>query len=111
MFQKSVSRSLVEPTSCARPNTSWLTMTFRPKLPESLPPGFTLKSAVLEYERRVIEVALRQARGSVSHAAKLLGYKHHQTFVATLNMRHKDLAGARNPVVPRNKALFKRPRR
>ncbi|MBC7930593.1 MAG: sigma 54-interacting transcriptional regulator [Rubrivivax sp.] len=82
-----------------------------PALPESIPPGFTLKRAVLEYERRVIELALAQVKGSVSHAATLLGYKHHQTFVAMLHMRHKELAGARKPVIPRNKTIFKRPSR
>ena len=82
-----------------------------PRMPESLTPGFELKSAVLEYERRVIELALTQAKGSVSHAAKLLGFKHHQTFCAMLEMRHKDLAGARNPAVKRRKSLFKRPQR
>ena len=55
--------------------------------------------------------ALRDAGGGVSHAARLLGFRHHQTFVALLNNRHKDLLHARNPVVPRRRAAPSRSNR
>lgn len=65
--------------------------------------GFSLKSEVLRYEAELISRALRDADGVVSHAAKLLGFKHHQTFVALLNNRHKGLLGERRPVIPRRR--------
>jgi len=71
--------------------------------PEERWAGFSLKSEVLRYEAELIESALRDAGGVVSHAARLLGFRHHQTFVALLNNRHKSLLHARNPVVPRRR--------
>jgi hypothetical protein len=65
---------------------------------------------VLRYEAEVISRALRDADGVVSRAAKLLGFRHHQTFVALMNNRHKELLHARNPIVPRRRSLA-RPRR
>ncbi|HLM55847.1 MAG TPA: tetratricopeptide repeat protein [Pyrinomonadaceae bacterium] len=65
--------------------------------------GFSLKREVLRYEAELIGRALRDADGIVSHAAKLLGFRHHQTFVALLNNRHKELLSARNPIVPRRR--------
>ena len=66
--------------------------------------GFSLKAEVLRYEAELIQSALRDAGGGVSHAARLLGFRHHQTFVALLNNRHKNLLHARNPVVPRRRS-------
>lgn len=66
--------------------------------------GFSLKTEVLRYEAELIESALKDASGGVSHAARLLGFRHHQTFVALLNNRHKNLLHARNPVVPRRRS-------
>ena len=73
--------------------------------------GFSLKAEVLRYEAELIESALRDAGGGVSHAARLLGFRHHQTFVALLNNRHKNLLHARNPVVPRRRAAPSRSHR
>lgn len=63
--------------------------------------GFSLKREVLRYEAELIERALREADGSVSRAAKLLGFRHHQTFVALLNNRHRELLHVRNPIIHR----------
>jgi tetratricopeptide (TPR) repeat protein len=71
--------------------------------------GFSLKAEVMRYESELIGRALEDADGVVSRAAKLLGFKHHQTFVALLNNRHKDLLHARSPIVPRRRSLI-RPR-
>ncbi|PYS80134.1 MAG: hypothetical protein DMF67_14675 [Acidobacteria bacterium] len=69
--------------------------------------GFSLKHEVLRYESELIERALKDAGGVVSRAAKLLGFRHHQTFVALLNNRHKNLLHARNPIVPRRQSIVK----
>jgi hypothetical protein len=79
--------------------------------PEERWEGFSLKSEVMRYEAELISRALRDADGVVSRAAKLLGFKHHQTFVALLNNRHKGLLGERRPVVPRRRSFIRRPRR
>lgn len=71
--------------------------------------GFSLRAEVLRYESELIGRALRDADGIVSRAAKLLGFRHHQTFVALLNNRHKELLKARTPIVPRRRSLL-RPR-
>jgi tetratricopeptide (TPR) repeat protein len=73
--------------------------------------GFSLKAEVLRYEAELIERALNDAGGGVSYAARLLGFRHHQTFVALLNNRHKNLLHARNPVVPRRRASGSRSHR
>ena len=65
--------------------------------------GFSLKREVLRYEAELIGRALRDADGVVSHAARLLGFRHHQTFVALLNNRHRELLAARNPIIPRRR--------
>jgi len=65
--------------------------------------GFSLKREVMRYEAELIGRALRDADGVVSHAARLLGFRHHQTFVALLNNRHRELLAARNPIVPRRR--------
>ena len=62
---------------------------------------------MLRYEAELISRALRDADGVVSRAAKLLGFRHHQTFVALLNNRHKELLHARNPIVPRRRSLMR----
>jgi tetratricopeptide (TPR) repeat protein len=58
--------------------------------------GFTLKRHVKDAESKVIERALREAEGSVTKAAKLLGFRHHQSLISLLNTRHKDLIGKRS---------------
>lgn len=73
--------------------------------------GFSLKAEVLRYEAELIQRALRDAGGGVSYAARLLGFRHHQTFVALLNNRHKNLLHARNPVVPRRRTTGTRAHR
>jgi tetratricopeptide (TPR) repeat protein len=79
--------------------------------PEERWEGFSLKAEVMRYEAELISRALRDADGVVSRAAKLLGFKHHQTFVALLNNRHRELLGERRPVIPRRRSYIRRPRR
>jgi CheY-like chemotaxis protein len=69
--------------------------------------GFSLKREVLRYESELIGRALKDADGVVSRAARLLGFTHHQTFVALLNNRHKNLLHARSPIVQRRRSLVK----
>ena len=61
--------------------------------------------AVRAYEARLIERALREGQGSVTRAARLLGFKHHGSLLALLRSRHKGLKGLRTPPTPRKRSL------
>jgi two-component system phosphate regulon response regulator PhoB len=73
--------------------------------------GFSFKQHVKESERTVIDRALRDAGGSVTKAARLLGFKHHQSLISLINSRHKELLGARSTVRKRRHHLFSEPRK
>src|SRR5262249_18243581 len=73
--------------------------------------GFSFKREVLKVEKKFIERALRDAGGSVTRASRLLGFPHHQSLIALINSRHKDLLGTRSAVRKRRHHLFSKPRR
>jgi len=73
--------------------------------------GFSFKRHVREGERAVIERALRDAGGSVTRAARLLGFKHHQSLISLINSRHKQLLQTRSAVRKRRRHLFSQPRK
>lgn len=73
--------------------------------------GFSFKQHVREGERTVIEHALRDAGGSVTKAARLLGFNHHQSLISLINSRHKELLKTRSPVRKRRRHLFSPPRK
>ena len=78
--------------------------------PESSWEGFSLKQHAKASERTVIERALRDAGGSVSKAAKLLGFKHHQSLISLLNGRHKELVPMRSIARKRRKHIVSQPK-
>lgn len=69
--------------------------------------GFNLYKTVLRYEARIIERALKETRGVVSRAAKLLGLRR-QRLDAMLKGRgrHTALAHLRTPVEHRARSLM-----
>ena len=73
--------------------------------------GFSFKREVLKVEKKFIERALRDAGGSVTRASRLLGFRHHQSLIALINSRHRDLLGTRSAVRKRRHHLFSKPRR
>jgi len=73
--------------------------------------GFSFKAFIREGERSIIEQALRDAGGSVSKAARLLGFKHHQSLISLLGGRHKDLLDKRSKVRKRRQQLLAKPAR
>lgn len=68
--------------------------------------GFSFKQHIRNGERAVIERPLRDAGGSVTHAAHLLGFKHHQSLISLINSRHKELLKTRSKVRKRRRHLF-----
>jgi tetratricopeptide (TPR) repeat protein len=71
--------------------------------------GFSLKKHVKNAESKVIERALREAEGSVTKAAKLLGFRHHQSLISLLNTRHYDLIGKRSVARKRRRHIVTKP--
>lgn len=72
--------------------------------------GFILQRAVHEFEARFIAQALREAQGSVTRAAKLLGMKRHQTLGEALRTRHKNLLDLKTSSPKRRKSIIRTPR-
>ncbi len=70
--------------------------------------GFSLKDEIHRIERRFIELALKEAGGKVSHAARLLGFKHHESLNSLLKHGHQDLLEARQPVTPRRRSIIRK---
>jgi DNA-binding NtrC family response regulator len=69
--------------------------------------GFSLKEEVRRFESRFIELALKEAKGRVSTAARLLGFKHHESLASLLETKHRDLLQARLPVTPRRRSIIR----
>ena len=70
--------------------------------------NFNLAERVRALEARYIQRALIDAGGSVSRAARLLGFVHHATLVSMLATRHKDLAHLRTPPEKRRRSIVRR---
>jgi transcriptional regulator with PAS, ATPase and Fis domain len=68
--------------------------------------NFSLREEVRRIERRFIELALKDAEGHVSKAARLLGFKHHQSLNSLLEGKHQTLHSERLPAKPRRRSLI-----
>jgi transcriptional regulator with GAF, ATPase, and Fis domain len=58
--------------------------------------GFAFKKEVHDFQKQLLERALRDAGGLVSKASRLLGFKHHQSVISLLNTRHQELLKTRS---------------
>jgi CheY-like chemotaxis protein len=72
---------------------------------------FSFKREIFKHERILIERALRDAGGSITKAAHLLGFKHHQSLISLVGGRHQDLLKLRSTVRKRRRHLFSEPKR
>ncbi len=70
--------------------------------------GFSIRRYVRDAERKVIRRALREAEGSVTKAAHMLGFKHHQSLINLINSRHRQLMNERSTVRRRKRTILKR---
>ncbi|HEX5708641.1 MAG TPA: tetratricopeptide repeat protein [Pyrinomonadaceae bacterium] len=68
--------------------------------------NFSFKEALRRFEAGLIERALRDARGSVTSAARMLGFKHHHSLASIINNRHRHLLPERKPVVHRRPGIM-----
>jgi transcriptional regulator with PAS, ATPase and Fis domain len=67
--------------------------------------GCSIEEEVLRYEASLIKLALENARGSVTRAARLLGITH-QRLSSMLQGRHKDLLYAKKPAQRRKRSII-----
>ena len=72
---------------------------------------FSFKEAVRRYEARLIRLALKETGGKVTAGARLLGFSHHQSLIALIDSRHKELLEMRSPVRARRHHLLEHPKR
>ncbi|HEY9284682.1 MAG TPA: helix-turn-helix domain-containing protein, partial [Pyrinomonadaceae bacterium] len=70
--------------------------------------GCSFKDEVKRFEENLIERALHDARGRVSHAARLLGFRHHESLNWRLKNRNKSLLAARTPAAPRRRSIIRK---
>lgn len=68
--------------------------------------GCSLEEEVLRYEASLIKLAFENARGSVTHAARLLGVTH-QRLCSMLQGRHNDLLPVKKPAQRRKRSIIK----
>lgn len=73
--------------------------------------NFSFRRSVLDHEAGLITRALDESSGSVTRAARLLGFKHHQSLICILKTRHKELLLKRSPARPRRHHLLSHPKR
>jgi len=66
-----------------------------------------LRDTVHKYEKEIIRQALRNTKGSVTRAARLLGVTY-QSLIYLLENRHRDLLLERRPAVPRRQSIIKK---
>jgi tetratricopeptide (TPR) repeat protein len=66
-----------------------------------------LTERVQSYERQLIRQALKEAKGSITHAARLLGITH-QRLNYLIQRRHKELGTERKPIIKRKPRVFKK---
>src|SRR5437016_14236728 len=71
----------------------------------------SFKRDVTKAEKTLIARALREAEGSVTKASHLLGFKHHQSLISIINIRHPDLKETRSKIHKRRRHLFSESRK
>lgn len=68
--------------------------------------NFVLEEVLQRHECRFVQLALEDARGSVTKAADLLGLRGHQSVNSILHRRCQHLLNLRTPIKPRRRRLI-----
>src|SRR5437588_11697554 len=71
----------------------------------------SFKREIRKAEKTLLARALREAEGSVTKAAHLLGFKHHQSLISIINIRHEDLLKKRSRIRKRRRHIFSESRK
>lgn len=70
--------------------------------------NLSLRELTQNIEKRLIQLALKEAGGKITGAAKLLGFKHYEMLHSIIKSRHPDLLVQRTPPVKRKKSIIKK---
>lgn len=73
--------------------------------------NFSFRQSMLQYEGNLITRALEESGGAVTRAARLLGFKNHQSLTSIINTRHQELLANRLPVRQRRQHMIIHPKR
>ncbi|HEX8735900.1 MAG TPA: hypothetical protein VF721_11280 [Pyrinomonadaceae bacterium] len=68
----------------------------------------SLRELTHNIEKRLIQLALKEAGGKITGAAKLLGFKHYEMLHSIIKSRHPELLTQRIPPVKRRKSIIKK---
>ena len=68
----------------------------------------SLREITQNIEKRLIELALKEAQGKITGAANLLGFKHYEMLHSIIKSRHPELLIQRIPPVKRRKSIIKK---
>src|SRR5437016_2085936 len=71
----------------------------------------SFKREIRKAEKTLLAHALREAEGSVTKAAYLLGFKHHQSLISIINSRHADLLKTHSKIRTRRRHIFSESRK
>jgi tetratricopeptide (TPR) repeat protein len=71
----------------------------------------SFKREIRKAEKALLARALQEAEGSVTKAAHLLGFKHHQSLISIINIRHKELLQTRSKIRKRRRHIFSQTRK
>src|SRR5438552_14897873 len=71
----------------------------------------SFKREIRKAEKALLARALQETEGSVTKAAHLLGFKHHQSLISIINIRHKDLLKTRSRIRKRRRHIFSESRK
>ncbi|HYJ45116.1 MAG TPA: helix-turn-helix domain-containing protein, partial [Pyrinomonadaceae bacterium] len=69
--------------------------------------GCSFEEEVLRYEASLIKLALENSKGSVTHAARLLGVTH-QRLCSMLQGRHTELLPSKKPAQKRKRSIIRK---
>ncbi len=70
--------------------------------------NLSLRELTQNIEKRLIQLALKEAGGKITGAAKLLGFKHYEMLHSIIKSRHPELLEQRIPPVKRRKSIIKK---
>ena len=71
--------------------------------------NLSLRDFTHSIEKRFIELALKEAHGSITKAGNLLGFKHYEMLNSIIKSRHPDLLAKRTTPTKRKRSIIKKP--
>jgi tetratricopeptide (TPR) repeat protein len=71
--------------------------------------NLSLRDFTHSIEKRFIELALKEANGSITKAGNLLGFKHYEMLNSIIKSRHPDLLAKRTAPAKRKRSIIKKP--